>query len=101
MDKDGIKNMVEAVLFVTGDPVSVANLAALSGVDFDEFDQILTTLIEEKKERTEGILIRRVSDKVQLCSNAEYAKYIQMLLAPEIKGHLSNSLLETLSINCV
>lgn len=98
MDQHSIKNMVEAVLFVTGDPVSIANLAALAGVDYDEFDQILTALIEEKNERNEGILIRRVADKVQLCSNALYAEYIKMLLAPEIKGHLSNSLLETLSI---
>ncbi len=98
MDKNSIEQMVKAVLFIAGDPVSVANLAALAGMDFDEFDMILSTLIEEKNERNEGILIRRVADKVQLCTNAEYAKYIQMLLAPEIKGHLSNSLMETLSI---
>lgn len=98
MDKNNIAQMVSAVLFVTGDPVSVANLAALAGMDYEEFDELLSVLIEEKIENKEGILIRRVADKVQLCTNAEYAQHIQMLLAPEVKGRLSNSVLETLSI---
>lgn len=98
MEKNRIAQMVSAVLFVTGDPVSVANLAALADMDFEEFDTLLSELIEEKTSRGEGILIRRIADKVQLCTNAQYADYIQLLLAPEIKGRLSNSVLETLSI---
>ena len=98
MEKSEIAQMITAVLFVAGDPVSVANLSALAGMDFDDFDDFLSELIQEKNERDEGILIRRVADKVQLCTNARYAEYIQMLLAPEIKGRLSNSVMETLSI---
>ncbi len=98
MDKNTIAQMVSAVLFVTGDPVSVANLAALAGMDFEEFDYLLSEIIEDKKVRKEGVLIRRIADKVQLCTNSEYAEYIKMLLAPEVKGRLSNSVLETLSI---
>jgi segregation and condensation protein B len=93
-----IRKMVMAVLFVTGDPVSAANLAVLADMDFEAFDELLTEMIETTNERNDGILIRRVADKVQLCSNAEYAPYIQKLLAPEIKGRFSNSVLETLSI---
>lgn len=98
MDKNQIRQMVMAVLFVTGDPVSVANLAALAGMEFETFDELLSEVIKGKNERNEGILIRRIADKVQLCTNAEYANYIQMLLAPEVNGRLSNSVLETLSI---
>jgi segregation and condensation protein B len=98
MDKNRIAHLISAVLFVTGDPVSVANLAALAGMDFEEFDELLSGIIKEKAERNEGILIRRIADKVQLCTNADYAEYIQLLLAPEVKGRLSNSVLETLSI---
>ncbi len=97
-DENRIRQMVMAVLFVTGDPVSVANLAVLADMDYEAFDELLTEMLETRNEQNEGILIRRVADKVQLCSNAEYAPYIQKLLAPEIKGRFSNSVLETLSI---
>lgn len=97
-DENRVRQMVLAVLFVTGDPVSVANLAVLADMDYEAFDELLTEMIESRNEKNEGILIRRVADKVQLCSNAEYAGYIQKLLAPEIKGRFSNSVLETLSI---
>lgn len=97
-NEDKICQMVMAVLFVTGDPVSIANLAVLADMDYAPFDELLTDLIETKNEQNDGILIRRIGDKVQLCSNAEYAGSIQKLLAPEIKGRLSNSVLETLSI---
>jgi len=98
MEKQRIEQIVSAILFVTGDAVSVANLAVLAGMDFDEFDTILSELIEEKTVRNDGILIRRIADKVQLCTNPDYAEYIHLLLAPEIKGRLSNSVMETLSI---
>ena len=98
MDKESIFEMVLAVLFAAGDPVSIADLADLADVDRELFDELMNELIETKNERNEGILIRRIADKVQLCTNAEYAEYIKRLLAPEVKGRLSNPVLETLSI---
>lgn len=96
--KNQICQMIMAVLFVTGDPVSIANLAVLADMDPEPFEELISELIETKNERNEGILIRRIADKLQLCTNAEYASDIQKLLAPEVKGRLSNSVLETLSI---
>lgn len=93
-----ICQMVMAVLFVTGDPVSIANLAVLADMDMEPFEELINEMIETKNEENDGILIRRIADKLQLCTNAEYAPYIQRLLAPEVKGRLSNSVLETLSI---
>ena len=96
--KNQICQMVMAVLFVTGDPVSIANLAVLADMDLEPFEELVGELIEKKNQENDGILIRRIADKLQLCTNAEYAPYIQRLLAPEVKGRLSNSVLETLSI---
>jgi segregation and condensation protein B len=98
MEKNQLNQMIMAVLFAAGDPVSIANLAVLADMDQDIFEEFITGLIETKNMQNEGILIRRIADKVQLCTNAEYADYIQKLLAPEVKSRLSNSVLETLSI---
>lgn len=96
--EERIRQMVLAVLFVAGEPVSIANLAVLADMDTEPFEELLNDMIAARNENKAGILVRRVEEKVQLCTNAEYSNYIQKLLAPEIKGRFSNSVLETLSI---
>lgn len=98
MNKNEICGAVTAALFVAGDAIEIAAFAELLGVDTDKLDVILQEMIETGKNREEGLLMTRVGDKVQLCTNPKYAEYIKELLAPEEHMSLSKSILETLSI---
>lgn len=98
MNKNEICGAVMATLFVAGDAVEVSVFAQLFDMDDDELDVILQEIIEEKKNREEGLLLTRIGDKLQLCTNPLYGSYIKDLLAPDEHTSLSASVLETLSI---
>ena len=55
-------------------------------------------IILQKHDSGAGILLKRVGDKIQLCTNPEYTDYINKTLKPIKKTNLSQSLLETLAI---
>lgn len=98
MNKNEICGAVMAALFVSGDAVEIRAFAELFGMDPDELDILLQEIIEEKKNRGEGLLFVRLGDKIQLCTNPKYADYIKALLVPDEHTSLSKSVLETLSI---
>lgn len=98
MTKNEIAGVITAALFVAGDAIEISAFAQLLEIDRDELDKILQELIEEKENLGDGLLLTRVGDKVQLCTNAKYAEKIRALLAPDEHTSLSKSVLETLSI---
>ena len=98
MDKQNIKNILNAVLFVAGEGISIANLSALFDMDFDEFEKNVEEIIAESQKNGDGIVIARHEDKLTVCTNKKYAKEIQRILKPAVKEKLSNAVLETLSI---
>ena len=99
MDKrKEIEAITESVLFVSGESVSCANIAAICDVDLDEYVSVIEDVIREREEKGSGILIRKFDDKLKLSTNPEYSAYIRRLFAPEIREKLSNAVLETLAI---
>lgn len=98
MNEQEISNIIESVLFVSGDAVEVTELAAALDMETDAFIDIVDKLIKRRQEENAGILIVRVDDKLQLCSNMAYAPYIEKVLQPVKKARLSQSMLETLAI---
>jgi segregation and condensation protein B len=67
-------------------------------IDADELDTIAEEMIHSMKLQEEGILLTRVGDKLQLCTNQKYSSVIKDLLAPDQHMTLSNAVMETLSI---
>lgn len=98
MNKNEIHGAIVATLFVAGDAVGIPTFAELLDIDIDELERVLQEIIQQKEECEDGLLIVRIEDKIQLCTNPKYAKQIQTLLAPQERISLSKSILETLSI---
>lgn len=98
MDKQKTQAIIEALLFVSGEAVPVDELAALLSMDYNEINVLLEEMIRYRLLNGCGIQIIRLEDKVQFCTNKEYAPYIQKLMLPEKTQNLSQSALETLSI---
>lgn len=93
-----IENIITSILFVAGEAVSTANLAAVCEMEHDEFLSVCERIIAKKQQEQEGLLIARFEDKLRLCTNQQYAPFIKRLLAPEVTERLTNAVLETLSI---
>ena len=95
---EDIKNIVESILFVSKEPLSVKRIKnALPLVDSRELNSILKTLLDEYEERSGGIYIRETAGGYQFCSRPAYAPWITKLIQP-MPVRLSKPALETLAI---
>ena len=91
-------SIIEAILFVAGEAVNVADLAHALELTVSELSEQLD-LLKSKLDQTErGICLKRFGMSVQLATRPEYAEYIERLLQPVQKQSLSQAAMETLSI---
>ncbi len=96
MDFKKAQKIIEAVLFASGDPVSIEELNTI--LDVDNAEEITEDLAKKWEKDQKGLLIKRVADKFYICTNSEYYDYIIKLVEPRKAAGLSNAALETLSI---
>lgn len=87
--------LVEALLFVAGEPVTVAQLAKAAAVPPDAIEAALDALAAQTGR---GLRVQRLGDRVQLVSVPEAAAAIERLLGVQASARLSAAALETLAI---
>ena len=95
-DKSRLIDVVEGILFVSGNGVSVKDIAEKLEVEKKEVDKA----VEELKTRLAGSGINVITyrDNVQLCSNPEIAEDIATVLNPIREKLLTKAAMETLAI---
>jgi segregation and condensation protein B len=98
LSAEDIKNTIESILFVAGDAVPVSYIAGALEISEEELKSIIDEMVWDSQQQNRGVLMIRVEDGVQLCSNPLYTSYIERVLQPVKKTKLSQSLLETLAI---
>ncbi len=92
------ENVLEALLFVASEPLSLNQLSKAIMCDKDT----TLTLIEklkntyEKNDRGIGIIV--IDNKFQMCTNPKYHEYIKKLYSTKDNIELSQAALETLAI---
>jgi segregation and condensation protein B len=87
---------IEAMLFVSAEPVPVAQLAAALDVNSTVVERGLKELEDSLAAR--GLRLQRHAGRVQLTTAAELASLIEKFLGLEAVTHLSRAALETLAI---
>jgi segregation and condensation protein B len=87
---------LEAMLFVSAEPVPPAQLAAALEVSTADVEDGLDELDEAL--RTRGLRLQRHAGHVQLTTAPEMAELIERFLGLEAISHLSRAALETLAI---
>lgn len=92
----GIKSLVESLLFVSGEPLSLSQMGRILGVSGPVLEPVLASLAEEYQAR--GFRLQRQGDQVQMVTAPEAAPYVERLLVMEGRGQLSRAALETLAI---
>lgn len=94
-----LKAIVEALLFVSPEPLTVQRLLAVIGdVTKVELTQALTTLGEELEQEGRGLRLAEVAGGFRLVTKQEFAGWIKRLDKSKSAAKLSRSALESLAI---
>jgi segregation and condensation protein B len=95
---DDLKNIIESLLFVAEDPLSVDRLAnVLDSADKKAIKEALQVLMFEYEARQGAFALHEVAGGYQFRSRPEYVPWIKRLIQPK-SSRLSKAALETLAI---
>ncbi len=89
---------LEAVLYIAGEGVSVAETAEKLNVTEEELKRAAEELTAEKYGEDSGIRIVSYGDKLQFATNPAYAEQVAAVLNPIREKELSKTMLETVAI---
>ena len=98
MELSEAPHAIEAILFVSGEAVSVPDLSQALGLSEMETMHAVEALQKEYESATRGIALRRFGDHLKLETRAEYAPYVERMLQPVQRQSLSQAALETLAV---
>ena len=89
---------IEAILYVSGDAVTVPALSLALGLTEMETLNAVDLLQREYESQTRGITLKRYGDHLRLETRPEYALYVERLLQPVQRQTLSQAAMETLAV---
>jgi segregation and condensation protein B len=90
--------VIEALIFVSEDPLSAKTIADVLKEDKEVINQTLATLAEEFNGRTGGLQLREVAGGWQFATRAEYHEHVRAFLKTRPSARLSIASLETLAV---
>ncbi len=96
MEPEQLRHLVEALIFASDKPVTVARLRQLTRIsDVGRIHQALAELSDDYRDR--GLSLQQVSGGYQFRTNTQYSGWVQQLIAGR-PVRLSRAQLETLAI---
>jgi segregation and condensation protein B len=95
--KNETKAIVESLLFVSNEPLSLDKMTKIVGVSKSNLKDLITEMVEEFEENSRGIQLLEVGEGYKLATKPQYYQFIEKLYKPNITS-LSQAALETLSI---
>ncbi|MBQ2943418.1 MAG: SMC-Scp complex subunit ScpB [Ruminococcus sp.] len=98
MSELNIKNAIEAILFASGDSVSLGRMAQALELTEKQVRKYADELLEEYNSSSRGITIIRLEDSYQMVSNEEYAPQIRTVMDLRRNTPLSQAAMEVLAV---
>ena len=92
-----LPSIIEGILFIAGNGVEVDEIAEKLQIDKKEVQSAVEEL-QQKYNETSGIQIISYKNKIQLCTNPEFADAISIVLNPIKERALTKTALETVAI---
>lgn len=89
---------IEAILFASGDPVTIDRLSTVLDIEPELIEKIAIELSDYYSYEKRGIRLLRLENSLQLCSSPEYSELVRKSLEMRKPPTLSHSLLEVLSV---
>lgn len=93
-----LRGRIEAILFVTGEPVLLEELANALGITERQLEKELSSLKDEYDFGQRGFCVKRFGQHVQLATRALYSADVVRLLQPVQKQSLTQAAMETLAV---
>lgn len=99
MNPGALKAAVEAILYVSEEPVTLDQLAeSFTEVPREELDRVVKILVGETSAADRGVVVRLVAGGCRLTTRPECHEYVQRFLKTRPSFRLSMAALETLAI---
>ncbi|MFA5341221.1 MAG: SMC-Scp complex subunit ScpB [Clostridia bacterium] len=98
MDREYILNVINALLYANGEPVSISRLQQILEIEKENIVDILDEHISFLKQVKSGILIKKIEDSYQMCTNPIYFNTVRQLFEKKKNDTLSRAAYETLAI---
>ncbi|MDW7728867.1 MAG: SMC-Scp complex subunit ScpB [Bacillota bacterium] len=98
MDRELEKKTVEALLFLSEEPVKTEKLAAVLSISADEADALVRELKADLTSAERGVQIFEAAGGYQMGTLPELAPYIERAFSEDVSSNLSTAALEALAI---
>ncbi|HJQ22834.1 MAG TPA: SMC-Scp complex subunit ScpB [Blastocatellia bacterium] len=99
MTIEELKPIIESLIFVSEEPITVKQLAALlDGEAKADIEAAADALVEEFQARGGGLEIRRLAEGYQIRTRPEFSEYVRRYLKSQPSARLSLAALETLAV---
>lgn len=95
LDKAGV---LEALLFVSAEPLPAAQLSEITGFEPGAVREILNKMVDTYEQRGGGIVLREVAGGFGFYSHADAAPFIARMIKSRVNPRLSRAALETIAI---
>ncbi len=98
MDDREAKSILEALLFISADPLTSDTLTKILELDKKEIERLMRELINEYQLKDSGLFVAEIAGGVQMVTNPACAPWTKKLLAADIPTRITQQSLETLAI---
>ena len=92
------KSIIEAMLFVSGDPLTLRDIAINLEATPQYVEEVLNEMMSDYESEERGRKLILINGAYQLVTKSEYSDYIQKLLKKNKRQSLSQASLESLAI---
>lgn len=98
MNKQQIISALEAVLFASGDPISIDRLSQTFEIQPEKIEKFIQELKEKLDNQNSGFTVVRLENTYQLVTREEFAPYIKKAFDIKRRTPLSPASLEVLAV---
>lgn len=98
MDSKEKKDIIELLIFSSGEPINISSIKEITGFPEEEIKLLLDELIMEYEARNGGIVIKEIAGGYQMITNPQYAGWVKKIKKNINQVRLSMAALETLAI---
>ena len=99
MTVDELKPIIEALIYVSEEPITTKQLAAiLEGESIDDIQNAADQLADEFNARGSGLEIRNLAGGYRITTRPEFSEYVRRYLKSQPSARLSIAALETLAV---
>ena len=98
MNKEQLKSALESLLFISGEPLSLARLEKILKAGKIEIREALDEMLIGFNRSDSGLALIFNEDSVQLTTRAENSEIVKPLIQEELQSNISKAALEVLAI---